>query len=192
MRRDLTQVLPISKDKLNWFLSKLHFLRRRCCQGDRRHQRRAQLPELVFFGNEVSSPKFQVGSRHCIIVILSHADPFRTQGPTPRYLRRLVFLPTVALSALDSMLIPSIALLAFTLSSYQVWSEAVPIISFLVRILVTLRCPSAGARLIMVGVCWVLKKISVGCIQLLTRNKWVEPPLEGERLLFVKTSHRSH
>jgi len=92
------------------------------------------------------------------------------------------FPPDRVLSVPDSMLISSIALLAFALSSYQVQPEAIPIVSFLVRILVTLQCLLIAAGLIMVGVRWIFKRIGAGCVSYSRgTSRW--DPLEGRNMM---------
>jgi len=127
---------------------------------DHWNRARSQLPVSDFY-NEATAAKLQVGSRSCITIILSRTDPPRIQGSSPRYFRRLILLPAALPPAPDSTLISPITLLTLTfLTSYQVLSEADLIVSSLAGILVTLQCLLVGARLIILGVCWMLKRIN--------------------------------
>ena len=73
------------------------------------------------------------------------------------------------------MLISSIALLAFMLLvSFQVWPQAVLIISFLAGILVTLQYLLFGAHQIVLGVRWMFKKIGAIFFRLFSRSIEVE------------------
>lgn len=74
------------------------------------------------------------------------------------------------------MLVSSIALLAFMLSvSFQVWPQAVLVVSFLAGILVTLQYLLFGAHRIVLGIRWVFRRVGAGVGRLLSRSNQVEP-----------------
>jgi len=123
MCRDLAQILLISKNRLNWFLSRLRFLRRQ--RRDHWDRARAQPPVsfFLFSYNEATAAKFHVSSRSCIVTILSHADPFHTKGPNPRCFRRSIFMLAVLLSAHEFTAISSIQLLSWKKEVVPPWRE---------------------------------------------------------------------
>jgi len=70
------------------------------------------------------------------------------------------------------MLISSIALLAFMFFvSFQVWPQAVLVVSFLAGILVTLQYLLFGAHRIVLGIRWVFRKICAGFSRLFSRSE---------------------
>ena len=73
------------------------------------------------------------------------------------------------------MLISSIALLAFMFFvSFQVWPQAVLVVSFLAGVLVTLQYLLFGAHRIVLGIRWVFRRICAGFTRLLSRSEEVE------------------
>jgi len=73
------------------------------------------------------------------------------------------------------MLISSIALLAFMFFvSFQVWPQAVLVVSFMAGILVTLQYLLFGAHRIVLGIRWVFRKIGAGFSRLFLRSEEVE------------------
>jgi len=74
------------------------------------------------------------------------------------------------------MLVSSIALLAFMFFvSFQVWPQAVLVVSFIAGILVTLQYLLFGAHRIVLGIRWVFKRIGAGCSRLFSRRREAEP-----------------
>ena len=77
------------------------------------------------------------------------------------------------------MLISSIALLAFMFFvSFQVWPQAVLVVSFLAGILVTLQYLLFGAHRIVLGIRWIFRRIGAGLSRLFSRSKEAETTLE--------------
>jgi len=75
-----------------------------------------------------------------------------------------------------SMLISSIALLAFMFFvSFQVWPQAVLVISFLAGILVTLQYLLFGAHRIALGIRWIFKRTCAIYVRLFPRSNEAEP-----------------
>jgi len=73
------------------------------------------------------------------------------------------------------MLISSIALLAFMFFvSYNVWPQAVLVISFLAGVLITLQYLLFGAHRIVLGIRWVLKRIGAVFVRLFSRTEEAE------------------
>jgi len=73
------------------------------------------------------------------------------------------------------MLVSSIALLAFMFFvSFQVWPQAVLVVSFLAGILVTLQYLLFGAHRIVLGIRWVFRRICAGFARLFPPSKEVE------------------
>jgi len=79
------------------------------------------------------------------------------------------------------MLISSVALLAFMFFvSFQVWPQAVLIVSFLAGILVTLQYLLFGAHRIVLGIRWMLKRVGAWFSRLLSRSKEGEHTEKGK------------
>jgi len=79
------------------------------------------------------------------------------------------------------MLISSVALLAFMFFvSFQVWPQAVLIVSFLAGILVTLQYLLFGAHRIVLGIRWMLKRVGAWFSRLLSRSREGEHTEKGK------------
>jgi hypothetical protein len=130
-----------------------------------------------FLYNGATAAKFQVRSHSCALIILFNADLFRLHKVQARDTFGSYFffclccrLPTFF------MLISSIALLAFMFFvSFQVWPQAVLVISFLAGILVTLQYLLFGAHRIVLGIRWMFKRIGDISVRLFSRSGEVEP-----------------
>jgi len=79
------------------------------------------------------------------------------------------------------MLISSIALLAFMFFvSFQVWPQAVLVISFLAGVLVTLQYLLFGVHRIALGIRWAFKRTGAIFVWLFSRSNEVEPAEKEE------------
>ena len=130
-----------------------------------------------FLYNGATAAKFKVRSHSRVLVIPFNTNLFQlhkvqaldTFG-TYFFFCLCCRLPTF------SMLISSIALLAFMFFvSFQVWPQAVLVISFLAGVLVTLQYLLFGVHRIALGIRWMFKRTCSIFVWLFSRSNEVEP-----------------